>query len=90
MSNPVDTAAILTRIIGPRDRDLSPEVARFFLGLSFTDEDQQRIADLSEKANEGELSAAEHEELNTYVILGDFLTIVQSRARQSLDRVSAA
>jgi hypothetical protein len=60
------------------ERNLSPEVARFFLGLSFTENDYERIKSLSEKANEGELTPQEHEMLSTYVLLGDLLTIVQS------------
>ena len=77
-------AGILQKVIGPSDRELPAEVARFFLDLSFTDADRDRMATLSEKANEGQLSPAEHEELAFYVIFSDFLLIMQSRARASL------
>lgn len=76
--------SILQRMIEPHGRKLPAEVAQFFLDLSFTETDEARIAELSEKANEGELSAAEHEELATYVLLGDFLTIMHSTARRSM------
>jgi hypothetical protein len=79
---PIQT--ILQRIIDPQGRSLPAEVAQFFLGLSFTEADEARIAELSEKANEGDLSAAEHEELGTYVLLGDFLTIMHSTAKRSM------
>ena len=45
--------SILHRMLGPEERAFPPEVARFFLDLSFTDLDRERIATLSEKANEG-------------------------------------
>jgi hypothetical protein len=54
---------ILQRMIEPQGRQLPAEVAPFFLDLSFTEVDEARIAELSEKANEADLSAAEHDEL---------------------------
>lgn len=75
---------ILQRMIEPLNRELPVEVARFFLDLSFTQADESRIAELSEKANEGDLTGAENEELATYVLLGDFLTIMHSTARRSM------
>jgi hypothetical protein len=75
---------ILTRILGPEDRPFSPEVARFFLDMSFTEADQNRIAALSEKANEDALTPAERDELTRFVLLNDFLSIAHSKARQTL------
>ena len=76
---------ILQRMIDPNGRLLTAEVAQFFLDLSLTDADHQRIAELSEKANDGELSPSENEELATYVLLSDFLSIMHSTARRSID-----
>jgi hypothetical protein len=42
------------------------------------------MAMLSEKANEGELTATETDELGTYVLVNDLLSIVRSRASASL------
>ncbi len=81
--------SILERLLKSRE-DLSPEVARYFLDLSFSQADLDRMTVLSEKANEGELSRAETEELQLYVLLSDFLTIMQSRARVSLRAKSPA
>lgn len=75
---------ILQRMLDPDGRRLPEEVARYFLDLEFTAADEARISELSDKANEGELSAAEHEELATYVLLADLLTIMHSSARRSL------
>jgi hypothetical protein len=82
--------SILHRMLGMDQRDLSPEVARYFLDLSLTDFDQKRVAALSDKANEGELTPAERDELSMYVVLGDFLAIMQSRARLSLKKHTPA
>lgn len=84
MVSAAPSSRILQRLLSPEGQPLPSEVARFFLDLSFTEADHQRIAELSDKANEGELLPAEDEELATYVLLGDFLTIVQSTARRSI------
>jgi len=81
--------SILERLLKSRD-ELVPEVAQYFLDLSFSQTDLDRMAILSEKANEGELSRAETEELQLYVLLSDLLTIMQSRARASLRAKSPA
>ena len=86
----VEINEILQRIAGAPGQSMPPEVARYFLGMSFTPADPELIASLSEKANEGELSTAEHEELRTYVILNDFLAIMQARARAFLRQQSPA
>lgn len=61
--------AILERLLEPRDEALSREVARFFLAVNFTETELRRIAELSDNANEGELSTEERDELSTYVLL---------------------
>jgi hypothetical protein len=80
---------ILERILSSNE-DLSSEVARFFLGMSLTQPDLDRIAVLSEKANEGELNSEENDELRLYVLLADFLTIMHSRAEDALRAKSPA
>jgi len=65
-------------------------VAGFFLDLSLTEADNERIAELSEKANEGELTPDERDQLGLYVLLADFIAIMQSKARASLKNRSPA
>jgi len=86
MNGTTADAGILQKMIGP-GRELPPEVARFFLDLSFSDEDYKRMADLSEKANEGELTAKERHQLTMYVMLNDFLIIMHSQARSSIEKL---
>jgi hypothetical protein len=77
---------ILQRIIEADGRQLPPDVARFFLNLSLTQLDQDRIGFLSEKANEGELTPEERDELAAYVLVGDFLSLIQIRARTAIKK----
>ena len=81
---------ILRRLLGSDEQNLQPEVARFFLGLSLTETDNERIAELSEKANEGALTNDERDGLGMYVLLADLIAIMKSRARASLKHQSPA
>ena len=83
MNRPSESRNIFDRLLKSKEA-MPPEVARYFLDISLTPFDLDRIAVLSEKANEGELNSQEDEELHLYVLLLDFLTIVHSRARVSL------
>ena len=64
---------------------MSPELARHVLARRFSEEDAARMHSLAEKNREGALSAAEREELDAYVKVGDLLAILQSRARKTLN-----
>jgi hypothetical protein len=85
-----NSGSLLQRMLASGTGDMSPEVAGFFLGLSFPAADSQRIGELSEKANEGDLAPRERDELALYVLVGDFLAIMQSRARASLSKPTPA
>ena len=65
---------------------LSPGTARKLLELSFSRPQQERVALLSEKAQEGTLTPAEQEELDEYIRVGTLLSILQSKARRTLRR----
>jgi hypothetical protein len=80
---------ILQRMLTAFSGDLPPDAARFFLSLSFADSDIQRMQLLSEKANEGELAPQERDELAMYVMIADFLAIMQSSARATMTKQSA-
>jgi hypothetical protein len=67
-----------------RERKTFPETARAIPELGFDTRDQDRMDMLSRKAREGILSADERTELETYLRVNDLLTILQSKARQSL------
>jgi hypothetical protein len=70
--------------------EIAPEVARTVLLWSFAEADQLRLSELSAKARMASLSADESRELDWYLLLGDFLTILQSKARVALRKHSSA
>ena len=70
--------------------ELTPEVARTILLWGFPEADQTRLEELSAKARTASLSAEESRELDWYLLLGDFLTILQSKARMALRQHSSA
>jgi hypothetical protein len=63
---------------------ISPELARYILGLSFSAEDRARMRELATKNHQGECSPQELEELDHYITAGDILAIWQSTARRIL------
>jgi hypothetical protein len=69
-------AAIFARVWESGSGGLSPELARHVLALRFSEADAARMHALAEKNWEGALSAAEREELDAYVKVGDLLAIL--------------
>jgi hypothetical protein len=80
---------IWTRIIAPQEADLPPEVARYFLSLTFTKGDKNRYSELARKQH-FELSTEEKSELETLVAANTFLMLIQAKARLSLNRQQPA
>jgi DNA-binding FadR family transcriptional regulator len=73
-------AAILARLIQSRTA-MDSHIARYLLSLDFEPEDVDRMNLLAERAREGELSAEEEAELDSYLHVGNLLTIMQSKSR---------
>lgn len=72
---------------GPKG--LTPTLARHVLKLGFSDADVARMRELLAKNREGRLTAAETEELDAYVSVGDMIAIVQTKARKLLNTTVA-
>ena len=79
-------AAIVGRLIKPDRGDFSPETARELLSLQFGNEDQSRMEELSDEAQQGTLAASEHDEVENYRRVGYWPGILWSRSRLSLQR----
>jgi hypothetical protein len=75
---------ILKRVIGPDVGNMPPDVARHVLSWSFNDSDQDRVAELSEKAQLGTLTPEERVELEGFLNVNDFLAVLQMKAKRSL------
>lgn len=86
----VKDSTILERVIKPGQGELSPELARQILAFDFPPADHARYEELSTKASTGALSDAERSELEEYLEVNDFLTIMKAKAEASLKRHSSA
>jgi hypothetical protein len=70
--------------VAPEEPGLSEELARSILGMRFTDEARATIGILLDKNNQGSLSETEHEALQRYLRVGQFIDLLQAKARVSL------
>ena len=78
------STATLERLVEPVVRTLTPEVARALVELRADPELQARMDELAEKCNEGRLTPDEREEYETSIRFGNFLAILQAKARRLL------
>ena len=76
--------AILGRILEGEGRAMTPELARYILGLGFNHDEKARMQELAAKNQEGALTPAEREELLAFANAGCLLGILQSRARRAM------
>ena len=68
---------------------LTGPVARYILKLGFSEQEQARVLDLVRRNRDGSLTAAEIDEMDSYLKAGDMLALLQSKARQFLKRPAA-
>ena len=85
-----ESASVLDRLLEPVTRCLTPESARALVELRADADAQARIAELAEKCNEGQLTAEERCEYETYVHVGNLIAILQAKARVLLRQQPAA
>ena len=81
-------ADILVRIVHPEDGNLPQEISRLILDLRFEAEDINRMNELAEKNNRGLLSETEHQDMEKYLRVGNFLNLLHAKARRSLQNSS--
>lgn len=81
---------ILTEVIEPDRPTFSPLLAKELLTLRFNDQATGRIRELLQKNNAGTISAAEKSTLANYLRVGEFLDLMQAKARLTLQNDSAA
>jgi hypothetical protein len=79
-------AAIFARLFEGQNGNLSQSVARKILAITFMETDQERMEELAQRNQRGQLTAQEREELANYVKVGDLLAILHSKARRALKR----
>lgn len=88
--HPITEADILAHVISPDQPDLPPESARAILELKFDQTALERMNDLAEKNRAGALSEAERMEMEKYLRVGQFLNLLQAKARVSLHGMSSS
>ena len=88
-SSTVTEADILAEIIAPDKPGLDPDAARAILRLQFNNHARERIRQLLDANNRGKISDAEHAELQKYLRVGQFIDLMQAKARLSLPESSA-
>jgi hypothetical protein len=87
--SPPTDVAIFADLWDREPSKLTGPVARYILKLQFTDEEKARMVDLVRRNREGSLTAAEIDEMDGYLKVGDLLALLQSKARQFLKRRAA-
>lgn len=87
MSTPSHTlteADILTEVVAPNEPTLSLEFARAVLSVRFNDSATETIRELLQKNNAGTITNDEKADLEKYLRVGQFLDLMQAKARQAL------
>jgi hypothetical protein len=75
------TTDVLHRLMDPVSRCLTPDTARQLVSLRAEPAVQERIDYLADRCTEGQLTAEERAEYETYVSFIDFIGLLQARAR---------
>lgn len=84
----VTEADIMTKVIAPDRPGISEDVARSFLKLRFDGETRKEIRRFLEKNNRGTITADERLTLEKYLRVGQFLDLLQAKARLSLQHAA--
>jgi hypothetical protein len=82
-NNAITEADIMEQVVIPGQPGFSPEVARAILGLRFGPTAVSRMTELAEKNGQDTLSDAERAEMGMYLRVGNFLNLMQAKARLS-------
>lgn len=85
----MSTALLLDRIFEPLGEALTPESARRIAIMQADPDVQHRVDELAAKCTEGALTEAEAVEYDSYIRAMEFLSIMQSKARQVLQRTAS-
>lgn len=80
----LDDIEILSSVLSLGTPDFDSDAARAVLRLGFSDEQKARMLDLADRGNRGELTPTEQEQMDRFRRVGNFLALMQSKARLSL------
>jgi hypothetical protein len=85
---PNPRSALIDDLIEPLSKCLTDESAQRLLRLRAGKKLQAKIDKLADKCTEGTLTDAEKHEYQDYVSFGNFVALLQSKARQRLANTS--
>ena len=85
METQTQAAHFMDRMLEPLAASLNSEAAREIVNVRIDPEIEKRVAELAERANEGELTPEERDEYLSYVEAADVLAIFKLKVRQRLD-----
>jgi hypothetical protein len=77
----ITEADILAQVIHPDQPGLPRELARAILDLRFDQAAVERMNELAEKNRQGTLTDAERADMEKYLRVGNFLNLMQAKAR---------
>ena len=74
----------LSRLLAPALQSMTPEVARWLVEVRADPELQERLDTFADKCTEGELTAEERAEYESYVRAIGVISVLQAKARKLL------
>jgi hypothetical protein len=77
-------ADVLLDVVQPKVGSLPPAAAEFFIELEFSQRAKDRMSQLCDRGNQGELTPQERAEIEAYRRVGMLLDLLQAKARLSL------
>lgn len=80
----ITEADILSQVVAPDQPTLPAESARSILSLTFTEQAIERMDELAEKNRRSGLTNVKCAVLEKYQRVGNFLNLLQAKARNSL------
>ena len=83
-TSPTTAIEILDEFIQPIEPSFAPEFAQLLLRLRLSNAAQARVRELLQRNNAGELEENEKALLENYLLVGQFVDLLQAKARVSL------
>ena len=77
---------IWARLLEAQKQDISPELAHYLLSIEFAESDRERMEYLAERSSSGTLTSDEEAEYDSYLHVGNVLSVMQSKARVVLGK----
>ena len=81
MQGKANATTLLGGLMEPLSQCLNPQSARAILSIQSDDAARERVAELATRCDEGKLTPEEQAEYQLFVEVGDFIALLQAKAR---------